>query len=176
MDETIGVKGGHNDRRRTIIITKKNKEKLEQYEEERYIKELEKKVKKQQKISLLKTLPIAVAGKTFTVLYDTQNGKRIDKEEEGSKLRIEEYDGDFTTKPIGGFNTPDKRDELPREKRVIIDKDTGKYINAKHTFDKLCEYTFARLSSDEKVDISEETEKKAENNIREFLDKFSKSL
>ena len=113
MDETIGVKGGYNDRRRTIIITKKNKEKLEEYEEERYIKELEKKVKKQQKISLIKTLPIAFAGKTFTVLYDTQNGKRIDKEVEGSKLRIEEYDGDFTTKPISS-NSSDKRDELPR--------------------------------------------------------------
>ena len=128
MDETIGVKGGHNDRRRTIAITKKNREKIREYEEERYIKELEKKVKRQQKISLIKTLPIAIAGKTFTVLYDTHNGAREDKEEVGSKLGIPEYDGDFTTKPIGGFNTPDKRDDFPREKRVIIDKDTGKKI------------------------------------------------
>ena len=50
MDETIGVKGGHNDRRRTIVITKRNKKKLEEYEEERYIRDLEKKVKRQQKI------------------------------------------------------------------------------------------------------------------------------
>ena len=128
MDETIGVKGGHNDRRRTIIITKNNKKKLEEYEEDRYIRDLEKKVKRQQKISLIKTLPIAIAGKTFITLYDTHNGKRIDKEEEYSKLGIEEYDGDFTTKPIGGFNTPDRRDELPRERRVIIDKTTGKKV------------------------------------------------
>lgn len=128
MDETIGVKGGHNDRRRTIVITKQKKKKLEEYEEERYIKDLEKKVKRQQKISLIKTLPIAIAGKTFTTLYDVQNGSREDKEEVGSKLSIEEYDGDFTTKPIGGYNSPDRRDELPRERRVIIDKTTGKKV------------------------------------------------
>lgn len=128
MDETIGVKGGHNDRRRTIIITNRNKKKLEEYEEERYIRDLEKKVKRQQKISLIKTLPIAIAGKTFITLYDVQNGKRIDKEEEYSKLGIEEYDEDFTTKPIDCDNTPDKSDELPKERRVIIDKTTGKKV------------------------------------------------
>ena len=128
MDETIGVKGGHNDRRRTIVITKRNKKKLEEYEEERYIRDLEKKVKRQQKISLIKTLPIAIAGKTFVTLYDVQNGPRVDKEEEYSKLGVEEYDGDFTTKPIGGFNTPDRRDDIPRERRVIIDKTTGKKV------------------------------------------------
>ena len=60
MDETIGAKGGYNDRRRTIIITKRNKKKLEEYEEERYIRDLEKKVKRQQKISLIKTLPFVI--------------------------------------------------------------------------------------------------------------------
>ena len=62
MDETIGVKGGHNDRRRTIVIAKNKKKKLEEYEEERYIRDLEKKVKRQQKISLIKTFPLAIAG------------------------------------------------------------------------------------------------------------------
>lgn len=128
MDETIGVKGGHNDRRRTIVITKRNKKKLEEYDEDRYIRDLEKKVKRQQKISLIKTLPIAIAGKTFVTLYDVQNGPRVDKEEEYSKLGVEEYDGDFTTKPIGGVNTPDRRDDLPKERRVIIDRTTGKKI------------------------------------------------
>jgi hypothetical protein len=58
MDETIGVKGGHNDQRRTMIITRENKKKLEEYEEQREIEELEKKVKKQQIYTLVKTLPI----------------------------------------------------------------------------------------------------------------------
>ena len=39
MDETIGVKGGHNDRRRSIVIAKNKKKKLEEYEEERYIRD-----------------------------------------------------------------------------------------------------------------------------------------
>lgn len=128
MDETIGVKGGHNDRRRTIIITRNKKKKLEEHEEERYIKDLEKKVKRQQKISLIKTLPIAIAGKTFITLYDVHNGTRRDKEFVESKLRVDEYDGDFTAKPIVGINTPDRRDELPKERKVIIDKTTGKKI------------------------------------------------
>ena len=124
MDETIGVKGGHNDRRRTIIISENRKKKIQEYEEERYIRELEKKVKKQQKISLIKTLPIAIAGKTFITLYDTHNGIREDKEEVGSKLNIDEYDGNFTTKPINRAGSAAGRDE--KERRVIIDKTTGK--------------------------------------------------
>ena len=124
MDETIVVKGEHNDRRRTIIISENRKKKIQEYEEERYIRELEKKVKKQQKISLIKTLPIAIAGKTFITLYDTHNGIREDKEEVGSKLNIDEYDGDFTTKPINRAGSAAGRDE--KERRVIIDKTTGK--------------------------------------------------
>ena len=45
MNETIGVKGGKNDRRRTLLITKKMKQKLEEYhqeQKEKEFKELEK--------------------------------------------------------------------------------------------------------------------------------------
>ena len=44
MDETIGAKGGANDRKRTMMITKQQKKKLEEYEVEREIAELEKKL------------------------------------------------------------------------------------------------------------------------------------
>ena len=187
MDETIGVKGGHNDRRRTIIITKKNKEKLEQYEEERYIKELEKKVKKQQKISLIKTIPIAIAGKTFTVLYDTQNGKRIDKEVEGSKLRIEEYDGDFTTKPIRSFDTSDKREEFPRERRIIVDKATGKktiiYVpvndNNKNILDDILSEEAETIVStfDNEIKLTDNHNKALEDlKTRKIIEQYEKEL
>lgn len=188
MDETIGVKGGHNDRRRTIIITKNNKKKLEEYEEERYIKDLEKKVKRHQKISLIKTLPIAIAGKTFTTLYDIQNGKRIDKEEEYSKLGIEEYDGDFTTKPIGGFNTPDRRDELQKERRVIIDKTTGKkvvvYVPIKQNKRNLLEdILFPGVETDDIVTledgsiVSKDKGKVIEDlKVRKIIDEYDKQL
>ena len=55
MNETIGSKGGHNDSRRSLIISKKNKEKLK---EEQEIKELEKSVKKARKYVLIKTAPL----------------------------------------------------------------------------------------------------------------------
>ena len=42
--------------------------------------------------------------------------------------------------------------------------------------ENVVENNVEKKTKKEKVDISEETEKKAENNIREFLDKFSKSL
>ena len=51
MNETIGSKGGHNDRRRSLIISRKKKEKLK---EEQEIKELEKSVKKNRKYVLIK--------------------------------------------------------------------------------------------------------------------------
>ena len=49
MDETIGVKGGHNDRLRSLRISKKRKKKLQEYEDE-YTKELVKKSKKTTKV------------------------------------------------------------------------------------------------------------------------------
>ena len=70
MDETIGAKGGYNDRRRTLIITNKQKEKLKEKQQEKELKELEEKVKKQQIYTLIKSLPIAIGGGTFKILYD----------------------------------------------------------------------------------------------------------
>ena len=99
MDETIGVKGGHQDHIRTMRIDREQKRKLKEYQEEKEIQELEKEVKKKQRMILIKALPIAIAGEIFQVLYEGATGKKpIDKEEEYSKWRIKEYDADFTTK------------------------------------------------------------------------------
>ena len=75
MDETIGVKGGHNDRRRTLIISKKQKEKLKKYQEEKELKELEKEVKRKQKYTLIKTLPIVIVGQTIKELTKPKKQK-----------------------------------------------------------------------------------------------------
>ena len=78
MNETIGEKGGYNDRQRSLRIQNANKEKKEQAEIEQEIKELEKKVKKQQALTLVKTLPIVIVGGTFKTLYDTaKNGETL---------------------------------------------------------------------------------------------------
>ncbi len=99
MDETIGVKGGKQDRIRTLKITKKSKKKLQELEEERQIKDLEKKIKKQQIYTLIKALPIAISGGFIKTIHDTAIGKKQkDKEEQNSKWRIKECDGDISPK------------------------------------------------------------------------------
>ena len=65
MDETIGVKGGRNDRKRTLIITKKKKEKLE------------KEVKRRQAYNLVKFIPLVLVGQTIKELT---NNKKTEKE------------------------------------------------------------------------------------------------
>lgn len=71
MNETIGEKGGYNDKRRSLKIQNEQKKKKEQASIEREVKELEKKVKKQQVLTLVKTLPIVIVGGTLKTIYDT---------------------------------------------------------------------------------------------------------
>lgn len=70
MDETIGVKGGKNDRRRSIIISNNKKKKIAEAIEDEELKELEKKVKKNQIFTLIKTLPLVVGGGVVKTIYD----------------------------------------------------------------------------------------------------------
>ena len=77
MDETIGAKGGYNDKRRVLKISLDQKKKLRQLQEEKEIKELEKKVKRQQTVTFIKTLPIAVGGGTIQTLAGK---KKIDND------------------------------------------------------------------------------------------------
>lgn len=120
MDETIGVKGGANDRRRMMIINQNQKKKLAEHEEEREIAELEKKVRRKQFYTLIKTLPIVIGGGTIQTLYDTATGKKRDnKEEENSRWRIKEYDQDIT------HLTPE---EFEEKRRKIITTPTGEKI------------------------------------------------
>ena len=121
MDETIGVKGGTSDRKRMLVISQNQKKKLEEAEEEREIAELEKKVKKKQFYTLIKTLPIVIGGGTIQTLYDTATGKKRDTiEDENSKWRIKEYDHDVT------HMTPEEFQE--KKRRKIITTPTGEKI------------------------------------------------
>ena len=120
MNETIGVKGGKNDRRRSIKIKDAKKKKIEEIEKDNELLELEKKVKKQQAFTLIKTLPIAVAGGAFKILYDTATGKEpVNKDEYNSNWKIKEYDSDHSTLQHG---------EKPKEKKVVLTPDGQKVI------------------------------------------------
>lgn len=79
MNETIGVKGGHNDHLRTLRITQEFKRKLEYLQEEQHqkeLEELEKKVKQQQRITFLKTFPIVIVGQIYTTLTENNAKKK----------------------------------------------------------------------------------------------------
>ena len=79
MNETIGARGGHNDRKRSLIIRKQQKLRLIAEREEKEIKELESRVKKQQKFTLIKTLPIVIAHETIKTFFSTPKASQIDK-------------------------------------------------------------------------------------------------
>lgn len=123
MNETIGVKGGKNDRRR-LFRRKKRKEKIEQEDiRARELAELEKKVKKQQRYTLIKTLPIVIVGGTIKTLSDvSKDEKPIDKEDVNSKWNIKEYNIDNTTR--------DRRQKKVNEKsrQVVIVTESGRKI------------------------------------------------
>lgn len=93
MNETIGVKGGKNDRRRSLRISKQIKEKLKAYQKEQYEKELhelEKKVSLIQKITFIKTLPIVIAGQVYqTLTQDNEKKKKLALQEVTKRLERE---------------------------------------------------------------------------------------
>lgn len=60
MKETIGAKGGTNDRRRYLKITTKQKKKLQDYKKTQKLKVLEKEVKKEQLITFLAASPLII--------------------------------------------------------------------------------------------------------------------
>lgn len=80
MNETIGVKGGKNDRRRSLQITKAHKKKLTIYQQEQQEKDfekLEKSVSINQGITLIKILPIVLIGQIYQSLTeDSEKTKR----------------------------------------------------------------------------------------------------
>ncbi len=123
MDETIGVKGGRQDRKRKLVISKNRKKKLEKEAEE--IKELEKKVKKQQVYTFIRALPIAIGGEIIKTIYENTVGKKKkEKEEENSKWKIKEYDADMSPK------TPQESrlEELKKQKKKTVVTPTGEVI------------------------------------------------
>lgn len=74
MNETIGSKGGKNDRRRTLIITKKQKEKLKAIENEN--KKKTKDIKRKDLETLIKILPLIIFGNAYQALRSTSKNKQ----------------------------------------------------------------------------------------------------
>lgn len=100
MNETIGEKGGKNDRRRQLLITKKQKKKLQEYNQElekKHLEHLEKKVKQIQRLTFIKAFPIVLTGEVFKVIYEnSQKQAKINKEEVFSTTNLKNHDTDIT--------------------------------------------------------------------------------
>lgn len=146
MDETIGVKGGKNDRRRSIKIRQARKRKLEQIDaEQEKLYELEKKVRRAQFYTLIKTLPIVLGGGVVQNLYEASRGKKEDLEEKNSQWRIKEYDQDIS--PL----TPE---EFEIKKRKTITTPSGEKVVV-----YVKTYEFAKKKSNPSLDDAKKLEK-----------------
>lgn len=95
MNETIGVKGGKNDRRRTFKI-RQAKVKKEQDE----LKELEKKVKSQQKFTLIKTLPIVITGGVIKTFFEPFTRRQKEEKKSDSSGSIDNSDDKEIVVPL----------------------------------------------------------------------------
>ena len=167
MNETIGVKGGHNDYRRTLTITKKQKDKLKKYQEEKELKELEKEVKKKQVYTVIKTLPLIITGATLNELT-----KRKDKQKEDLE---EEKDIVF-------------EDNKPTKKIVIVLKDGTKQVIEvpiktelnqeikKEEKTTLVQKEEKKEEKKEEIEVLEEKKKTSSINFEELTDKQKDKL
>lgn len=147
MDETIGVKGGKNDQKRRLFITKKLKEKLEKLQQEKNeeeLKKLEKKVKEQQRITLIKILPIIIGGHLYQALLKNKEQIKHQKKEELIKLirkenafapqEIEEIIAAIKNNQIKDLKeeTREKlRIEIVGEEVIVLQEQEEKEINKK---------------------------------------------
>ena len=121
MNETIGVKGGHNDRLRSLRISNARKKKLQEYDKQ-YIKQLEKKVQRQQKYTLIKTIPLVVVGTIVQSVFDTgETGKKENEEKKCTTLPT----GEKVTLHIPKKQSEEK-DELFGDTDVKSDSNTSK--------------------------------------------------
>ena len=83
MNETIGVKGGHNDRRRMIIRNVKKKKLQQKIAKE--LEDLEKETKQKQIRNFTLFLPTAIIGKTAQILIEDLDNSNKELKESSKK-------------------------------------------------------------------------------------------
>ena len=164
MDEDLGVKGGHQDQLRTRRIIAEKEKKEEQEDEE--TKQLEEEVRKKQRLVLIRTLPIVIAGGTIKTLVDVATGRENeDKEIEYSKWKIKEYDTDFTTRG--------RNEKAPKKEVTIVLLDGRKVkeqvpiVEVKGKEKDAIERTLEEVPKKEKKEPVEETTKEIKQPVTE---------
>ena len=167
MDETIGVKGGANDRKRSMKIVRRKKKEQEE------IKELEQQVKRKTPFILIKTIPIVVVGGTLKTFYDVATGKKNDmKDKAESTWRIKEYDADITNK-----SRQEEAVEKTKEQIITPHLEDGQKIKVKikqgqsvkeveQNYIPIPTTTVNQKDEEEKIETSEIKEEDLPENIR----------
>ena len=139
MDETIGAKGGRNDRRKTQIIKNKKQKDKETIE-------LEKKVKKQQFRTFIKTLPLIIGTAPIYTISDAL--KKITKKEETK---------DSQQEPVEIIELEEKTIQMPTGEMITI--------RIPKTKDK---------KEERKISLEQQSPKKEDKKIEEKQEKTTK--
>ena len=181
MNETIGAIGGHNDQKRKLRIKREQRKKLDEYEEEREIKDLEKKVKKQQFLTLIKVLPIAVVGGTIKTIYDTGKKSSTKKSVSSDGKFIIEENSDGITQLDRDYDVSDSKEEqfiedvgskkkivtTPTGEKVIVDLPKAIKEEKKTFFEELFFPTESEKKSDE-ISVNGEVKENDEEKLTPF--------
>lgn len=160
MDETIGVKGGHNDLLRTKKIIKAKEDKANEAAEEKELKELEKKVKKAQRYTLIKTLPLVIVGGTVKTIYDSVTSNKTSSTEDISYKENSFKDNNYKENNGNNSDTKTVVDSNGRRK-IIVTTPTGKVVVVREENDK------KNLIEDLLIPEEEKKDKKDTNVVRE---------
>lgn len=164
MNETIGSKGGHNDRRRSLIISKKKKEKLKKEQE---IKELEKSVKKARKYVLIKTTPLIILDGIIQLVSPSNNQKdEIDESDDEKLVYIDDSDKKSNNK---SNNAPTKK----ARKKIISVNGNDIVVSIPHNRKN------SKKSSHDEIEFLEDEEDKKEianHNNKEIKDNKKKDF
>ena len=164
MNETIGSKGGHNDRRRSLIISKKKKEKLK---EEQEIKELEKSVKKARKYVLIKATPLIILDGIIQLVSPSNNQKdEIDESKDEELVYIDDSNKKSNNK---SNNAPTKK----ARKKIISVNGNDIVVSIPHNRKNI------KKSSHDEIELLEDEEDKKEianHNNKEIKDNKKKDF
>ena len=121
MNETIGVKGGKNDRRRSLRIKARRKKLLQEVQKQNEIKTLEKEVKKKQKITFVKTVPIVLIGASVKTIFKPEVKGQGEKQISEKKLSIKGVSKPVKIyKPLSEVVSKNKKDFQQKELSIEV--------------------------------------------------------
>lgn len=172
MNDTIGQKGDVKDKRRTLIITKENKKKLQEYEKDikaEELHQLEKKVRNLQYITLLKALPLVFAQEVVKTIIPTSDAKKeiLDSEESLDHINSSNL---FKDNYKYGTNSLGNNKKEPIEK--IEDIDSSLLDDSEQVVEDIENISQETVKEDLKEEYLEPVYQNS-NNINSFLNKNS---